>query len=321
MPRVLIVGGSGFVGSWLTRAAVQAGCDVTILNRGKTDAALPDVERITADRDGDLSALHGQRWDLVLDGIAYGPQQVTSLLDAIGDGLGHYVLISTISAVDLDRESVPETAPGIVPEDPENPTYGEAKALCEAVVHERLGHRALVVRPGLIGGPGDLTDRATYWAMRAERGGRAIAPGSPADGMQLIDVRDLAPFLVRAGLAQESGTMHAVGHIVPFGRFLQGVADRTGNTVEWVWANAETIEKHGLKSWTDLPAWVPAVGKLRGATRVSREQAETAGLWTREPDATAVDAWRWRQATPDAPPPKHPVGLDPEREAEILADL
>ncbi|RME28383.1 MAG: epimerase, partial [Deltaproteobacteria bacterium] len=157
-----------------------------------------------------------------------------------------------------------------------------------------------------------------YWARRAARGGPAVAPGSPADELQLIDVRDLAPFLVRVGLGRETGALHAVGAEVRWGDFLRGVAERTGDRVQWRWAPAEVLARHGLRAWIDLPLWMPAVGPYRGACHVDRTLAMTAGLWTRDPAETAVDGWAWRQAHPGDP---SGVGIDPEVEAKILAEL
>lgn len=315
-PTVLIVGGTGFLGTWVTRAAVAAACSVTVLHRGRRVVDLPDgVEVLHADRDGDLEVLAGRRFDLVIDGVAYRPAQVDRLLDALGDRFGHYLLVSSISAVDLSKPAIGEQAPGVEPKDPENPDYGEAKAACERRILA-LGHRGLIVRPGLIGGPGDRTDRATWWGRRADQGGPRIAPGSPADVLQLIDVRDLAPFLVRAGLAHEWGVLHAVGEQVAWGAFLHDLSARTGGRATWVWLDGERIAAHELHAWTDLPMWVPATGAFAGACKVDRTQAVVAGLWTRPPAETVLAAWDWRREHPDEP---GTAGISDAREAEILA--
>lgn len=315
-PNVLIVGGTGFLGSWVTRAAAAAGGAVTVLHRGRRSAELPEgVEVVHADRDGDLSVLANRRFDLVVDVAAYRPEQVARLLEALGDRFGHYVFVSSISAVDLSRPGVTEQAPGVRPVHPDRPDYGEAKALCEQLV-VALGGRGLVVRPGLIGGPGDRTDRATWWGRRADQGGPRIAPGSPGDVLQLIDVRDLAPFLIRAGLAHEFGVLHAVGEPVPWGAFLHDLSARTDQRATWVWLDGDRLAAHELHAWTDLPMWVPPLGAFSGACRVDRTQAVVAGLWTRPPAETVLAAWAWRRDHPEEP---GAAGISDAREAEILA--
>ena len=269
MSSVLIVGGTGFLGAWTTRAAVDAVCKVTLLNRGRTPAELPPVEVLRADRNDNLAVLNDRSFDVVIDTIAYQPAQVRHLLQALEDRFHHYVLVSTISACDLSRDALKEGDPPLAP-GPEDEGYGWDKARCERLVTDSLGYRACIVRPGLIGGPGDHTDRATYWARRAARGGPALAPGEPGDLLQLIDVRDLATFLVRVGLAREHGVLHGVGAAVPWGDFLHGVRSRMDTDVEWIWASGEVLTRHHLRPWTDLPAWVPSVGPLRAACAVER---------------------------------------------------
>lgn len=313
---VLIVGGTGFLGSELVRAAVDADCAVTVLTRGERQAELPEgVERLVADRNGDLSVLADRRFDRVIDGCAYTVDQVDRLLDALGDRFAHYTFISSVSACDLSTSPVLESAPGVTAKDPDNPDYGEAKAQCERRVTERLGERAAIVRPGLIGGPGDHTGRATHWAMRADRGGLALAPGSPKDVLQLIDVRDLAPFTVGLALDRASGVFHAVGHETTWGAFLDHLGEATGDRVRWYWVGVDVLEAHGIQAWTDLPAWVPAVGEFAGVAHVDRTRADEHGLFTRAPASTALDAWRWQQANPEQA--KSP-GLSAEREAKVL---
>ncbi len=310
------------MGRHVVLAARAAGMDVTLFTRGRTNPELfADVERLTGDRDGDLSALHGRRWDAVVDTSGYVPRVVDRTLDAIAAATGHYTFVSSVSVyADPSAATLSEESPlAAVPEGTEavtGDTYGGLKAGCERAVTARLGDRALVVRPGLVAGPHDPTGRFSYWPRRLARGGEVLAPGDPGAPVQFIDARDLGDWVVRMAAAGATGTYNGVG---PAGRLTLGqllatcaaVADADA-TLTWV--DAAFLAGQGVVPWTDLPLWLP--DDRRGMTSVDASSARAAGLTYRSVEDTARATLRWDAGQPlraDAP------GLDPQRERDVLA--
>ena len=303
--RLLILGGTKFLGRALTEAALARGHELTLFNRGETNAELfPDVEKLRGDRTSDLSALEGRSWDVVFDVAGYVPGVVRASAELLRDS-GRYVFVSTISVYENFDEPWDESGPvaelGDAPVDAlaaDYSNYGALKALCEAEVEEVFGERALVVRPGLIVGPHDPTGRFTYWAHRLARGGEILAPGPPERLAQFVDVRDLAEWMADAAAGGLSGTFNATSEGVPWGELLDGA------TVTWV--PDEFLQEHEVGEWMELPLWVAGTGLRVDVTRIL-----DAGLRTRplaETLAGAADA-----------PAVDGVGLAPEREAELLA--
>jgi len=302
--RLLVLGGTKFVGRALVDAALARGHEVTLFNRGTTNAELfPDVEKLRGDRTSDLSALEGRTWDAVLDVAGYVPGVVRRSAEQLRDS-GRYVFVSSISVyANFDEPWDESGAVGELGDAPvdelaaDYSNYGPLKALCEAEVEVVFGERALIVRPGLIVGPHDPTGRFTYWAHRLARGGEVLAPGPPERLAQFVDVRDLAEWMVDATERGLSGTFNATSEGVSWGDLLAS-ADVT-------WVPDEFLQEHEVGEWMQLPLWVAGTG-----LRVDVSRIVAAGLGTRplaETLAGAAEA-----------PAVDGVGLTPERERELL---
>lgn len=315
--RLLVLGGTRFLGRAVVEAALADGHEVTLFNRGRTNPELfPGVGRIVGDRTGDLSDLGGRSWDAVIDVACYFPADVRRSVRALA-GTGRYVFVSSISVyadVSLppaENEAVIELAPGAETDDGAE-TYGGRKAACERVVAEAFGDRALVVRPGLIVGPYDPTGRFTYWPHRVAAGGEVLAPGSPRDLVQFIDVRDLGEWLVRASAAGLGGTFNATGEPVPFGELLEECRRVSSSDADFTWLASERVLAEGVEPWLGLPLWLPGE-EYAGLQRTPVERAKAAGLAFRPLRdtiaATLAEAER-----------VHGVGLTAERERELLED-
>jgi 2'-hydroxyisoflavone reductase len=306
--RILILGGTKFLGRAFVEAALAQGHELTLFNRGQTNADLfPKVEQLRGDRAGDLAPLEGRRWDAVVDTSGYVPSVVRASAELLR-GTSLYAFVSSVSVyADLstgpNEESecaeLGEASADELAEDFSN--YGALKALCERAVGEVFRERSLIVRPGLIVGPHDPTGRFTYWAQRLARGGEILAPGPPERLAQFVDVRDLAEWILSAVEQGVSGTFNATNEGVAWGELLAG-ADVT-------WVSDEFLQEHEVGPWMELPLWLPDP-EWAGmhATDVSR--AVAAGLRFRSLEDTISGA-----ATA---PAAESVGLTPEREAELL---
>lgn len=320
---VLVVGGTGFIGPHLVRALLAAGHQVTLFNRGKTNLELfPELEKLRGDRLKDLDALRGRRFDLVFDNIAFVPRAVRMMTEALPD-TGFYLMVSTISVYrDFGRKSLNEDsalATTDLPQQEEvgNGNYGALKALCEQELGRRMEGRCGVVRPGLIVGPGDKTDRFTYWPARVARGGRVLCPGRSDWGVQFIDVRDLARFMVSLAEAGAVGTFNAVNDPLPMGRLLQSCRQVAGTEPDWVWMDLETMEKYEVRPWVDMPAFIPPYEGRQLV--VDNARARARGFQQRSLEDTVratLDFHRSRGADYQLK-----AGLKSEREREILREL
>ena len=315
--RLLLLGGPKFLGRALTEAALARGHEVTTFNRGQTNpGAFPDVEELHGDRHGDLAALRGRSWDIAFDTSAYVPQIVRSASALLADAVERYVFVSSISAYADYSQPIPEDAPleELKEDHPGDElladygNYGALKVLAEQAVEERFRGRALIVRPGLIVGPHDPTDRFTYWARRPARGGSILAP-APADApVQLVDVRDLATWMVAAAEAGDSGVFNATSpaDLHTFGSMLEACGAR-----DVVWVDEAWLLERGVEPWSDLPIWIPAGdADMHYFHRADVSRAVAAGLTFRPLAETARDTPEW---TGNA-------GLAPGREAELLVD-
>ena len=319
--KLLVLGGTRFLGRALVEAAVARAHDVTLFNRGQTNPDLfPEVEKIRGDRTVDLSALGGREWDAVVDVATFLPRVVQLAVDALGDRVGRYVYVSSISAyADLSTPPV-EDAPVAELDDPQSESpedYGPLKAACERVVADAYPDAALVVRPGLIVGPHDPTDRFTYWPRRIAEGGRALAPAPPDAPVQFIDVRDLAAWIVEATERGLSGVYNATGEPTTFGAVIDACLRVAGGGAEVVWVPSERLVAEGVGEWMELPLWI-ASPEYAGMQRASVARALAAGLRLRPIGDTVRDtlAWDREREIPRA----DGVGLAPERERELLAD-
>ena len=322
--KLLILGGTIFVGRHIVRAAQERGHDVTLFNRRRTNPDLfDDVEQLRGDRDGDLSALNDGRWDAVVDTSGYVPRVVRASAERLADAVEHYTFISSLSVYpDLSIAGLDESSPVATLDDPSveevtGETYGPLKALCERVVEDVYSDSGLVIRPGVIVGPHDPTDRFTYWAVRVARGGDVLAPGSPERRVQFIDARDLAAWTVSMVEEQQAGTYNATGpeEGVAMGQVLSACREASQSDARFVWVDEGFLLEHDVQPWSDLPLWLTGEDAV-GFGRINVEKAVAAGLRFRPLEETARDTQEWAREQPD----DHvwQAGLSAEREAELL---
>jgi 2'-hydroxyisoflavone reductase len=318
--RLLVLGGTRFLGRALVEEALRAGHELTLFNRGQTNPDLfPEAEKLHGDRTKDLSALDGRDWDAVIDMATFLPRVVRRSVDALDGHVGRYVYVSSISV--YADQSVPPVEGAAVEklEDPASESiedYGALKAACERVVEGAFGDRALIVRPGLIVGPHDSTDRFTYWPVRVARGGRVLGPGEPSDPVQFVDVRDLGAWILRATEAGLSGAYNATGESMPFVRLLEECRDVSGSDAELVWVPSDKLLAAGAEPWMGVPLWI-AIPGWEAANRVDVSKAAAAGLRFRPVAETIRDTLDWNAEREW--PPAEGVGLSPEQERELLA--
>lgn len=336
--KLLLLGGTRFLGRHVAEMALERGHSLTLLHRGRSASGLfAAAQHLIADRDGDLGVLDRGEWDAVIDTSAYRPRQVHAVADRIAGRIGHYTLVSTISVYrDIGSEPLVETAPLAQPPDPDAEavdaaSYGGLKALCEAAAQQRFvgstGSALLVVRPGLIVGPHDPTGRFTWWVTRMQRGGEVLAPGDPASPVQFIDARDLAGWMLDAAERRLQGTFNATGPDAPLtmGGFfdaLRATLAPPGTTLRW--ADSAWLLAQGVAPWTGLPLWLPDA--LLGMHRADCSRAREAGLRCRALAETLADTARWAsgpvaQAAPPDGPARPPVGIDAATEQRLLALL
>jgi len=325
--RLLILGGTAFLGPEIVEAAKARGWTITLFNRNKTNPHLfPELEKLKGDRNGDLKALEGREWDAVIDTSGYVPRHVRDSATLLKDAVKHYVFISTISVyADTSKPGTDETAPvATIPDETtekvNNETYGALKALCEKAAESSMPGRTTVIRPGLIVGPGDASGRFTYWPVRVARGGEVLAPGTPQDPVQFIDVRDLAAWTVRTVAEGTTGVFNATGPMepLPIGSLLEACKKASGSEATFTWVNAEFLAEQKVSPWSDMPVWVPPVGAEAGSSRVSSAKALAKGLAYRPVEETAKDTLAWWKSQPEERQAKLRGGISPEREAEVL---
>lgn len=336
--KVLVLGGTGFLGPHFVEAAHARGHVLTLFNRGRSNPArfdgtpLADIEQLRGDRKDDLSALGGdRRWDAVLDTSAYFPADVALSAGLLADRVGHYQVISSISVYARNDIANDEDSPLATLTDPDTrtidgATYGGLKAACERAAQAALPGRTSVVRPGLIVGPGDTSDRFTYWPARADRGGEIAAPGEPGDPVQYIDVRDLAAFLLQLIERQTTGVFNADAPpgALDMGRLLDScvrIAREAGGASDarLTWLPAGFLEAQGVRAWSDMPAWISPVGDYAGFGRTRVARAVAAGLDHRPIDVTVRDTLAWWRAQPGERRAALKAGLTAKREADLLA--
>jgi 2'-hydroxyisoflavone reductase len=320
--RILVLGGTGFIGPVIVRAALARGHTITLFNRGKTAPHLfPDVETILGDRRTDIDKLRGRDWDAVLDTWVMLPKTVRASAELLKDHVGQYLFISTISVYKLGRQPLDENSETLTvkPEQLDNPSreaYGGLKALSERAAEETMPGRATSLRAGVIVGAGDPTHRFTYWPRRIERGGDVLV-GATADArMQIIDVRDLADFVVRSVEKRIVGTYDCVGPADPtLGHVLDKINGALGNRARFVYADYDWLAKQDAAGWESFPLVVANESESCGFGHVSAARAIAAGLRFRDVGDTAryaLDSWKAEGSPDDGP------GIKPEREAELL---
>lgn len=323
--KILIIGGTRFLGRHLVNSARARWHEVTLFNRGQTNPELfRQVKKIHGDREKDLDQLSGQNWNAVIDTSGYVPRIVKLSSEALKDSVNSYVFVSSLSAyADFKKVGIDEAYPlAKMPDetvDENSPdTYGPRKASCEKTVQDVFGIHSLIVRPGLMVGPHDQTDRFTYWLVRVQRGGDVLAPDRPDVLTQIIDVRDLADFIIKLVEDNVSGTFNATGPGKPlsFGTLLDTCKLVSNSDARFKWAPLDFLKQNNVAPWSDLPAWIPDVGEDVGFARVDISKAVHAGLKFRSLEETVRDTLEWAAARP-ADHEWH-AGLKPEREKELL---
>lgn len=328
---MLVLGGTRFVGRHIANALLAAGVTVTLFNRGITDPVPgADVGWIRGDRRFDLDLLSEARFDAVIDTCGYTPNAVEQSARFLEDKTSRYVFISSVSVYDPERAGaapLDEDAPvqalpeGADPCEYRDERYGALKALCESRVVSTYRHRATIVRPGLVAGPFDHTDRFTYWPLRIAAGGRVLAPESPAEPIQYIDARDLAAFVLHLVTDDAGGIFNAVTEpgTLTFGDLFDAARRASGSAAEAVWVRAEWLAERDVTPWGELPLWIPAGDQTHALANVSPSRALRRGLRLRALGVTVRDTLAW--ALPRRRLGALRAGLSPAREADLLSTI
>jgi 2'-hydroxyisoflavone reductase len=337
--RILVLGGTGLIGPPLVRYAIERGHELTLFNRGKTNTHLfPDLEKLRGDRNDNVDAIaaavaEGRSWDVVIDNTASIPRWVADSTAAVKGATGLYLYTSSMSAyADSSQPDMDETAPvGTITaeevakvktnRDITGENFGPLKALCERTAQEAFPGRCIVVRPGLIVGPGDYSDRFTYWPVRIHRGGEVMAPGDPTDPVQFIDCRDLGEWYVRLVEKEAVGVYNGVGPAsrMSIAEMLYGIRATTGGEVSFTWVDAGFLGEHEVEEWSHMTVWVPPTGEYAGFAAANIDRAKEAGLSFRPLAITAIDTVEYWRALPEDRRSAPRAGLPADREVEVLA--
>ena len=331
--RILILGGTRFIGLHMTALALARGHQLTFFNRGKTRTdRYPDVERIKGDRNGEIDGLKGREWDAVIDNSGYVPRHVRLSAELLAPQVRQYVFTSSISvypdfSVPRDEASPVGKLADETTEKVDGETYGPLKALCEQAAERAMPGRTCVIRPGLIVGPDDNTDRFTYWPARAARGGEFIAPGSPGDAFQVIDARDLAAFAINAVENNHNGIYNLVSNPgdFKFGQLTDACIASANkrakprNKPRVTWLPAEFLEEQKVAPWSDMPVWLPAKGDEAAFAGTSNQAAVAKGLEITPLRKTVDDTLAWHLSRPAEERENLKSGIAADKEATVLA--
>lgn len=337
--KILIIGGTKFLGRHLIDAALQNGHEVTLFNRGKkySDDKIETVEQIHGDRNTDLERLANRSWDVCIDTCGYLPQSVKASAEFLREKVNQYIFVSSISAYANFRQAdFDETAPlaeltveqkeafGKI--DPQGELtgavlgemYGALKVLCEREAETAMPNRVLIVRPGMIVGEFDFTDRVTYWMMRVAQGGEVLAPGKPNRFVQIIDAHDLAAWIVKMAEAGETGIFNATGKPfdLTFGEFLETIKTVTKSDAEFTWVTEEFLEKENVAPWNEMPLYLhESDADSQGLLSANIDKALAKGLQFSDLSETISKTLNWRKTVTG----ELKAGISAEREAELLA--
>jgi 2'-hydroxyisoflavone reductase len=323
--KLLVLGGTVFLGRHIVDSALRRGHEVTTFTRGKHNPDLfPDVEKLRGDRDSDLSALEGRRWDAVIDTCGYVPRVVRRSAELLAGAVEHYTFISSISVYadfatpGMDESGAVGTIEDTTIEEVNGETYGPLKALCERAAEESMPGRVLAIRPGLIVGPNDPTDRFTYWPHRIAQGGEVLAPGKPELPTQIIDVRDLAEWNVRMVEQRKTGTYNATGpdYTLTMGAFLEECVRTSGSDARLNWLPDDFLLEKNVAPWSELPLWLPDTTEYAGFNTVDCSRAFTDGLTFRPIAGTIADTLAWDATLPADRELR--AGIPRDRERELL---
>jgi 2'-hydroxyisoflavone reductase len=332
--KLLLLGGTKFLGRAVAEAALAAGHELTLFNRGRTNPELfPEAEHLRGDRNGDLRALEGRSWDAVVDPSGYVPRIVRASAELLRDAADHYTFVSSISVYrGFPQPGSDESAPVVELDDPRTEDvqrhYGGLKVLCERVLEDVMPGQAAMVRAGLIVGPHDPTDRFTYWVQRLAAGGTVLAPGRPDRQVQFVDGRDLGDWIVRIAEGRVAGTFNATGPVPPvtMGELLETCRRVGGAGAEIVWVDEGFLLEREVGPWMELPLWIPESDEEHGRMQeVDVSRAVAAGLRFRPVEETVRDTLAWARAQEDTTAPLASgmeigqAGMEPERERELLA--
>ena len=336
--RILILGGTGFIGPFQVRYALSRGHKVTVFNRGLTHPGeLPDgVEQLIGDRNGQLDALKGRQWDVVIDNPTTLPKWVRDAAQILKGNVDRYVFISTLSVyAEPSWPGMDESGPLAQYEGPDpmkwtvealrNSTqalYAPLKVLSEKETQKWFPGKSLIIRPGLIVGPGDESDRFTYWPVRVARGGEVLAPGDPKkDYVQFIDARDLAEWTIRMVEQGDKGIYNAVGfkERLLMSQMLEQIKAATRADAQFTWVNVDFLLEQKIHPWYDMPVWVAPKGPEGGFSNLSNKKALAKGITFRPVSDTAAATLEWFRKQPAARQAKLRSGISAEREGQILA--
>jgi 2'-hydroxyisoflavone reductase len=337
--KILVLGGTGLIGPPMVEYGLARGHEITLFNRGKTNSHLfPDLEKLKGDRNDDLSAIEaevkaGRRWDAVIDNTASIPRWVTASAGLLADSADYYLYTSSISAyADSSKPNADETEPVgqisaedeakvLTKKDITGDNYGPLKARCEAEARKAFtDKRTCVVRPGLIVGPGDYSDRFTYWPVRIFKGGEVMAPGNPTDPVQFIDCRDLGEWYIRLVEDGILGTFNGIGprSQMSVAGMLYGIRATVDNEISFTWVDADFLEKHEVQPWMHMTVWVPPIGEFAGFSTSNIDRAIEAGLTFRPLADTAVATIDYWNSLDEERHGKIRAGCPPELEEKVL---
>ncbi len=327
--KILVLGGTGFIGPHMVRYALDRGHELTLFNRGQSNTHLfPEVEKLVGDRNDDLESLRGRTWDVCMDNNASNIDWVEYSTEFLKDSVGLYFYVSSRSAYS-DLSAIPmhsgaptftyETA-GVEP-GAERLPYGLQKALCERETQRAFPGRSTIFRPGLIIGPGDRTDRFTYWPVRIHRGGEVLSPGNPSDTVQIIDVRDLTEWMVRMAEDGTTGVYNGVGPAVPrpMEQLLYGIRAVTTAETTFTWVPEPFLTEQGIRPYSHMPVWMPPGPGREGFARFDLTPEVESGLTFRPLAVTALETLEYHFARPAEEQDPLRAGITAEREAEVLA--
>jgi 2'-hydroxyisoflavone reductase len=324
--KILFLGGTAFVGLHMVEAALSKGHEVTLFNRGQTNASLfPQAEKLRGDRDGGLDALKGRTWDAVIDVNGYVPRLVGDSARLLRNAVGQYIFVSTGSVYDFEnlKPYADENAPLLTLEDKttevwNGPAYGGLKVLCENVVQDLYPQNHLILRLGVVAGPCDVTDRVTYWVTRAARGGRMLAAGAPEWRMQFIDARDLANFTVLGMEKKLNGIYNTIGNSITWRHFFDACQDAFHVKAEITWIDDMQFLKGNVdlygREFGAIPMLIPA--KFSDIRTIKSEKALNEGMIFRSTLNTVRDVLAWDKTRPANE--ERVAGLTPEQEADLL---